>query len=74
MNGEQSHKAKKFCQAFTRYNLLLHTLDVPSIYASVSRCAASPKSGEDAHIMHGMGDLGGPTLNQLRLGFSDVLR
>ena len=36
MNGEQSHKAKKFCRAFTNYNLLLHALDVSCIYLSVS--------------------------------------
>ena len=37
VNGEQSHKAKKFCRAFTNYDLLLHALDVYSIYTSVSR-------------------------------------
>ena len=63
MNGEQSHKAKKFCRALTNYDLLLCALDVTSIYTSVSRHAAPHKSGEDAHITHGMGDLGGPTLN-----------
>ena len=50
MNGEQSCKAKKFCRAFTNYDLLLHALDVSSIYPSDSRHVAPPKSGEDAHI------------------------
>ena len=45
-------------------DLLLHALDVSSLYTSVSRHVAPPKSVEDAHITHGiMGDLGGPTLN-----------
>ena len=65
MNGEQSHKAKKFHRAFTNNDLPLCALDVSSIYTSVST-----KSGEDAHITCRMGDLGGPTLNQPRLGFS----
>ena len=62
MNGEQSHK-EKFCRALTNYDQLLYALDVSSIYTSVSRHAAPPKSGYDAHITHGMGDLGGPTLS-----------
>ena len=62
VNGEQSRIAKKFCRAFTNYNLLLHALDVSSIYLSDSRCVAPPKSGEDAHITHGRCDLGGTTL------------
>ena len=61
MNGEQSHKANKFCRAFTNYDLLLRALDVSSIYPSDSRCVTPPKSGEDAHITCGMCDLGGPT-------------
>ena len=36
MNGEQSRKAKKFCRAFTNYDLLLQALDVSCIYLSVS--------------------------------------
>ena len=63
MNGKQSRKAKQFCRAFTNYDLFLHVLDVSHIYPSVSRCVAPPKSGEDAHITHGMCDLSGPTLN-----------
>ena len=63
VNGEQSCKAKKFCRAFTNYNLLLHALDVSSIYLSDSRHVAPPKSGEDAHITCGRSDLGGSTLN-----------
>ena len=73
VNGEQSHKAKKFCRASTNYDLLLHALEVSSIYHSDSRCVAPPKSGEDAHITCGMHDLGGRTLYQTRLGFSYVL-
>ena len=73
MNGEQSCKAKKFCRAFANYDLLLHALDVSSIYLSDSRCVAPPKSGEDAHIAHGRCDLGGTTLNKPRLGFSYML-
>ena len=42
-------------------------------YPSVSQHIAPPKSGEDAHLTCGMCDLGGPTLNQPRLGFSYVL-
>ena len=61
MSGEQSYKAKKFCRAFTNYNLLLHALEVSSIYLSDSRCVAPPKSGEDDHVTHGMCDLDGPT-------------
>ena len=37
-------------------------LDVSGIYPSDSRHVAPPKSGEDAHVTHGMHDLGGPTL------------
>ena len=73
MNGEQSRKAKKFRRAFTNYDLLLHALDVSSMYLSDSRCVAPPKSGEDAHITCGRCDLGGTTLNKPRLGFSYVL-
>ena len=62
MNGEQSHKAKKFHRASTNYDLLLHALEVSSIYPCDSRCVAPPKSGEDAHITCGLCDLGGPTL------------
>ena len=36
MNGEQSCKVKKFRRAFTNYDLLLHALDVSSIYLSDS--------------------------------------
>ena len=68
MNGEQFCKAKRFCRAFTNYDLLLRALDVSSIYPSDSRCVAPPKSGEDAHVTCGMCDLGGPTLNRTRLG------
>ena len=53
IKGELSHKAKKFCISFTKYDLLLCALDVSSIYTSVSRCEAPPKSGEDAHVTHG---------------------
>ena len=73
MNGEQSHKAKKFHRAITNYDLLLRALDVSNIYPSDSRCVAPPKSGEDDHVTHGMCDLGGPTLYQPRLGFSYML-
>ena len=74
MNGEQSCKAKKFHRAFTNYDLLLHDLDVSSIYTSASRHVAPPKSGEDSHVICGiMGDLGGPALNQPRFGFSYFL-
>ena len=62
MNGEQSSKVKNFHRAFSNYNLLLCTQDVSSIYMSVSRHIAPPKSGEDAHITCGMCDLSGPTL------------
>ena len=62
VNGEQSCKAKKFCGDLTNYNLLLYALDVSSIY--------TPKSGEDAPITRGIGDLGGPTLYQPRMGFT----
>ena len=74
MTGEQSCKAKKFCRAFTNYDLLLHALDVstPSMYLSVSQRVAPPKPGEDAHVTCGMCDLGRPTLNQPRLGLSYV--
>ena len=50
VNGEQSHKAKKFHRAFAYYNLLLRALDVSNIYSSDSRRVAPPKSGEDAHV------------------------
>ena len=73
MNGEQSHKAKEFCRAFTNYSILQCDRDASSIYTSVLRCVAPPKSGEDAHVTHEIiGDLDGPTLNQPRLGFSYV--
>ena len=62
VNGEQSCNAKKFCRAFTSYDLLLRALEVSSIYPSDSRRVAPPKSGEDAHVTCGMCDLGGPTL------------
>ena len=73
VNGEQSCKSKKLRRAFTNYDLLLHALDVSSIYLSDSRCVAPPKSGEDAHVTHGRCDLGGTTLNKPRLGFSYVI-
>ena len=75
VNGEQSRKSKKIRRAFTNYfyDLLLHALDISSIYLSDSRCVAPPKSGEDAHITCGRCDLGGTTLNIPRLGFSYVL-
>ena len=73
MNGEQSRQAKKFCRAFTNYDLLLCALDVSNIFLSDSRCVAPPKSGEDAHVTCGRCDLGGTTLNKSRLGFSYVL-
>ena len=73
VNEEQSRKAKKFCRAFTNYDLFLCALAVSSIYPSDSRCVAPPKSWEDAHVTHGMCDLGGPTLYQPRLGISNVL-
>ena len=73
MNGEQSRKVKKFCRAFTNYNLLLHALDVSSIYPSDSRRVAPPRSVEHAHVTHGMCDLGVPTLYRPRLGFSYAL-
>ena len=73
LNGEQSCKAKKFCRAFTNYNLPLHALDVSSIYLSDSRHVAPPKSGEDAHVTCGRCDLGGTTLNKPRLGFRYML-
>ena len=72
VNGEQSCQAKKFHWALINYDLLLHALDVSSIYLSDSRHVAPPKSGE-AHITHGRCDLGGTTLNKPRLGFSYVL-
>ena len=53
MKRELSHKDKKFCISFTKYDLLLCALDVSSIYTSVSRCVAPPKSWEDAHVTHG---------------------
>ena len=73
MNGEQSHKAKKFRRAFTNYDLLLRALDTSSIYVHDSRCVAPPKSGEDAHVTHGRCDFGGTTLNKPSLGFSYML-
>ena len=73
VNGEQSHEAKKSRRAFTNHDLLLHALDVSSIYLSDSRCVAPPKSGEDAHITRRKCDLSGTTLNKPRLGFSFVL-
>ena len=73
VNGEQSHKAKKFHLAFTNYDLLLHALDVSSISTSVSRHVAPPKSGDNAHITCGMCGSDGPTLYQPSLGFSYVL-
>ena len=73
VNGEQSCKATKFCRVFTSYNLLLHALDVSSIYPSDSRCVTPPKYGEDTHITCGMCDLGGPTLYRPRLDFSYIL-
>ena len=69
VNGEQSRKIKKFCRVFTNYDLLLHALDVSSIYLSDSRHVAPPKSGEDAHVTRGRCDLGRTTLNKPRLGF-----
>ena len=65
--------AKKFCRASTNYDLLLHALEVSSIYPSDSRHVAPPKSGEDAHVTCGMCDLCGTILYQPRLGFSYVL-
>ena len=73
VNWEQSCKTKRFCRVSTNYNLLLHALDVSSIYPSDSRCVPSPKPGEDPNITCGMCDLGGPTLYQPRLGFSYIL-
>ena len=52
MNGEPSQKAKKLHRSFTSYDLLLHDLDVSSIYTSASRHVAPPKSAEDAHMTH----------------------
>ena len=47
---------------------------MPTMSTSASRHVASPKSVEDAHVTcETMGDLGGPTLNQPRLGFSYIL-
>ena len=64
VNGKQSCKVNKFCRVFTNYDLLLHDLDVSSIYTSASRHLALPKSGEDSHVTHKiMGDLGEPILN-----------
>ena len=71
---EQPPKAKKFHRAFAKYKLLLCDLDASSFYTNASRHVPPPKSGEDAHMTCGiMGDLGGPTLNQPRLGFSYIL-
>ena len=70
MNGEESHKAKKFHRAFTNYDLLLRALDVSSIYIRDLRCVAPHKSGEDAHVTRAKCDFGGATLNNPSLGFS----
>ena len=70
---EQSRKVKKFHRAFTNSDLLLSVLHASSIYLRDSRCLPPPKSGEDAHITHGMCDFGGTTLNKPSLGFSYVL-
>ena len=70
---EQSHKAKKFCRAFTNYDLLLCALDASSIYLRDLRRVAPPKSGEDAHVTCGKCDFGGATQNNPSLGFSYVL-
>ena len=67
MDGEQSHKAKKFHRAFP------YALDASSIYLCDFRCVATPKSGEDAHVTHGMCDFGGANLNNPSLGCSYVL-
>ena len=74
VNGEQSHNTKEFHGTFTNYDLLLHDLDESSIYTCASRHVAPPESGEDAHVIHEiMGDLGGTTLYEPRLGSSYVL-
>ena len=73
MNGEQSHKAKKFHRAFTNYDLLLRALDASSIFLCDLRCVAPPKSGEDAHVTRGKCDFGRATLNNPSLGFSYML-
>ena len=73
MNGEQSHKSKKFHRAFNNYDLLLCALDASSIYLCDSRHVAPPKSGEDAQVTCGRCDLGGTSLNKPSLGFSYVL-
>ena len=73
VNGEQSHKSKKFHRASTNYNLLLRALDASSIYLHDSRCVARPKSGEDAHITRGRCDFGGTTLTKPSLGFSYMI-
>ena len=66
MQPESTFLLFKFCRAFTNYHLPLHALDVSSIYPSVSRCVAPPKSGEDAHVTCGiMGDLCGPQLGSI---------
>ena len=73
INGEQSHKSKKFPRAFTNYDLLLCALDASSIYLHDFRRVAPPKSGEDAHITCGKCDFGGATLHNPILGLSYVL-
>ena len=62
LQGQEIH------MVFANRDLLLHDLDVFSIYSSASRCVAPSTSGEDAHMTcRIMGDFGGPTLNQPRL-------
>ena len=73
VNGEQSHKAKKFHRAFTNYELFLRALDASSIYLHDFRRVDPPKSGEDAHVTCGKCDFGGATLNNPSLGCSYVL-
>ena len=60
-------------RAFTHYNLLLHALDVSSIYLSDSRHVAPPKSGEEAYVTCGRCYLGGTTLNKPSLDFIYVI-
>ena len=71
--GSNPGKTKKFHRALTSYDLVLHALDVSSINTSVSKHVAPCKSAEDSHITQGIGDLGQPTLNQPRWGFSYIL-
>ena len=73
VNGEQSHKSKKFHRAFTHYDILLCALDACSIYLRDLRRVAPPKSGEDAHLTCGKCDFGGATLHNPHLGCSYVL-